>query len=388
MQIQSVSGAHRDPQASTRMRCSVSSIGAITASLQRSVVLARRHAASSPASLSVVVDSPNSLERRLSAPLARLHSDAVARGDSRYTDPDTGYFVFTRSAHIARGYCCGGGCRHCPFGHVNVSRERRALLGLSHAVDGAVAQQRPLATEQPPPASTKRTASGAVTGVVYTRTGDGGTSGLLSGERRAKSAAIFDALGTVDELSSGIGAARVAVREFLSAARPGEAPTTAAASVAVLRAGLDVELKWVQERLLDCGALIAEAQGAAASATDAELAAVAAATAPWVARLEATIDAHTSALPPLTAFVLPCGGTRAAAQLHVARTVCRRAERCVWREIERAGGTSQVAIAASASSTAASSSSALHVARCRAVARFVNRLSDALFTAARLFSSD
>ena len=48
------------------------------------------------------------------------HDAAEARGDAGYMDPATGYFVFTRRTQLERGYCCGNGCRHCPFGHVNV----------------------------------------------------------------------------------------------------------------------------------------------------------------------------------------------------------------------------------------------------------------------------
>ncbi|MFL0672100.1 MAG: DUF5522 domain-containing protein [Erythrobacter sp.] len=45
-----------------------------------------------------------------------LHEAACARGDKTYCDPETGYVVFTRIAHLARGKCCGSGCRHCPYG--------------------------------------------------------------------------------------------------------------------------------------------------------------------------------------------------------------------------------------------------------------------------------
>ena len=51
---------------------------------------------------------------------AALHKDACERGEKTYIDPDTGYSVFTSLAHTQRGWCCGSGCRHCPFGHENV----------------------------------------------------------------------------------------------------------------------------------------------------------------------------------------------------------------------------------------------------------------------------
>jgi diphthamide synthase (EF-2-diphthine--ammonia ligase)/ABC-type Fe3+-hydroxamate transport system substrate-binding protein len=53
-------------------------------------------------------------------PFSKLHDEACARGDSQYTDPSTGYLVFTELAHTKRGKCCGGGCRHCPYNHENV----------------------------------------------------------------------------------------------------------------------------------------------------------------------------------------------------------------------------------------------------------------------------
>ena len=44
------------------------------------------------------------------------HDDAESRGEPGYSDPVTGYFVFTRAALLANGHCCGSGCRHCPYG--------------------------------------------------------------------------------------------------------------------------------------------------------------------------------------------------------------------------------------------------------------------------------
>lgn len=55
-----------------------------------------------------------------------LHDEACARGETIYTDPDTGYVVFTRLGLLERGKCCGAGCRHCPFEHASVPMERRA----------------------------------------------------------------------------------------------------------------------------------------------------------------------------------------------------------------------------------------------------------------------
>lgn len=57
-------------------------------------------------------------------PWSALHRAAVAAGRMTYVDPATGYRVFTELAHLARGTCCGSGCRHCPFDHVNVRGPR------------------------------------------------------------------------------------------------------------------------------------------------------------------------------------------------------------------------------------------------------------------------
>jgi len=53
-----------------------------------------------------------------------LHEAACARGESTYRDPATGYTVFTRIAHLARGKCCGSACRHCPYDHEAVPTRR------------------------------------------------------------------------------------------------------------------------------------------------------------------------------------------------------------------------------------------------------------------------
>ena len=55
---------------------------------------------------------------------AALHEAACARGEQSYVDPDTGYLVFTRLAHLARAICCGSACRHCPYDHANVKLGR------------------------------------------------------------------------------------------------------------------------------------------------------------------------------------------------------------------------------------------------------------------------
>lgn len=133
---------------------------------------------------------------------------------------------------------------------------------------------------------------------IYTRSGDDGTTSLFSGGRVTKTHLRVQAYGTVDELNSVIGVAR--------AHRPS--------------AQADEWLATVQKQLFHLGADLATPLDAKADwvvRMDAET----------VAWLEASIDQMTSELPALTNFILP-GGTLAAAQLHVARTVCRRAERC------------------------------------------------------------
>lgn len=166
---------------------------------------------------------------------------------------------------------------------------------------------------------------------IYTRTGDDGTTALANGERRLKSDLRISAYGTVDETNAAIGVARLHL-----------APTPE----------IDAIMGRVQNDLFDLGADLAvpERQGSAERLRVLES---------QVERLEREIDALNAALAPLNSFVLP-GGTAAAAYLHLARTICRRAER---EMVELAAcpdeRLSPVAI------------------------RYVNRLSDLLFVASR-----
>jgi cob(I)alamin adenosyltransferase len=136
---------------------------------------------------------------------------------------------------------------------------------------------------------------------VYTRTGDAGETGLVGGQRVRKDDPRIECYGTVDELNSCIGMARVSVEEFPSLRK------------------LAVILKRVQHELFNAGSILAtlpaDVHPKQPRVTDAE-----------VALLETEIDRMNALLPPLRSFVLP-GGTRANAELHVCRTVCRRAER-------------------------------------------------------------
>ncbi|WP_267381194.1 MULTISPECIES: cob(I)yrinic acid a,c-diamide adenosyltransferase [unclassified Sphingomonas] len=163
---------------------------------------------------------------------------------------------------------------------------------------------------------------------IYTRTGDTGTTGLVDGSRRSKADALFTAIGDVDEANSAIGVAILAVED------------------ADLRAGLTR----IQNDLFDLGADLAT-PGEDFTADASALRIVAA----QPERLEAEIDAINAHLAPLRSFVLP-GGSAAAAHLHVARAIVRRAERAA---VALSGSVNPLAIT------------------------YLNRLSDLLFVAAR-----
>jgi len=138
---------------------------------------------------------------------------------------------------------------------------------------------------------------------IYTRTGDGGTTGLVDGSRIAKSAPLMAAVGDVDEANSAVGLAVAALP-----AGSGEAAMLAR----------------IQNELFDLGADLATPADAdhGFGPHDMALRIVPA----QIERLETEIDAMNAALAPLTSFILP-GGTEAAARLHLARAVARRAER-------------------------------------------------------------
>ena len=167
---------------------------------------------------------------------------------------------------------------------------------------------------------------------IYTRTGDDGTTALGTGERRPKHDVRVAAYGTVDETNACIGLARL---------HTGADPE------------LDVMLARVQNDLFDLGADLATPE------TDAPKHEPLRIVESQVERLEREIDALNAALRPLRSFVLP-GGTPAAAALHLARTVCRRAERLMVQ----LAGTPGERVGAPA-------------------LRYVNRLSDFLFVAGR-----
>ena len=136
---------------------------------------------------------------------------------------------------------------------------------------------------------------------IYTRTGDDGTTGLVDGSRVAKHEAIMQAVGDVDEANSALGLAIVAL------AQSGEADL----------------LQSIQNDLFDLGADLATP---VTDGADPEWALRI--TPPQVERLEREIDRLNEALPALDSFILP-GGSQAAAAIHLARAITRRAERSV-----------------------------------------------------------
>jgi cob(I)alamin adenosyltransferase len=141
---------------------------------------------------------------------------------------------------------------------------------------------------------------------IYTKTGDDGSTGLVGGQRVGKSDPRIECIGGVDELNAAIGLAAVA-----AAADSGKSPV-----------GLAGRLRTIQHELFTIGAHLSSPDSATALAQLPPL------DNSIIARLEMEIDTATAALPPLRQFILP-GGCETAARLHVARTVCRRAERIV-----------------------------------------------------------
>ena len=168
---------------------------------------------------------------------------------------------------------------------------------------------------------------------IYTRTGDDGTTALSTGERRPKFDLRIEAYGTVDETNAAVGLARL---------------HTATAHPAV-----DAMLGRIQNDLFDLGADLATPDGKELAWTPIRV------TMAQVERVEADIDTLNADLKPLRSFVLP-GGSPAAAYLHLARTVSRRAERLM------------VALAKSEDEIVG-----------EAALKYMNRLSDFFFVASR-----
>lgn len=168
---------------------------------------------------------------------------------------------------------------------------------------------------------------------IYTRAGDDGSTALGTGQRVRKDSTRVATYGTIDETNAAIGIARV----HLAGSQP----------------GLDAKLARIQNDLFDLGADICVPTGTVTPGEQLRI------TNAQVKRLEQEIDELNSELQPLRSFVLP-GGSPGAAALHVARTVCRRAERLMVGLAAEAGeAVSGVAL------------------------QYINRLSDLLFVASR-----
>lgn len=159
---------------------------------------------------------------------------------------------------------------------------------------------------------------------IYTRTGDKGKTSLFDGKRVLKSDKKVDSYGTIDELNSSIGAAGAFIKI----------------------ASINKELEEIQNDLLEIGSSLAVSSTLPVDQIVRR-----------PAELESLIDKLTKKLPPLTHFILP-GGGKGGALLHVARTICRRAE----RNIVGLNKTEQID---------------------QTIIIYLNRLSDLLFTMAR-----
>lgn len=160
---------------------------------------------------------------------------------------------------------------------------------------------------------------------IYTRTGDNGTTGLGDGSRVEKDHPRVEAFGTVDELNSAIGLIR---------AEP-------------LPEGMDGLFSTIQHRLFDLGGELSIPGYTVVEQGD-------------VDELEQRLDGYNDTLPMLKEFILPAGG-RATAQCHLARTICRRAERRVYT-LSKSAPVNNSSIA------------------------YLNRLSDLLFVIARILA--
>jgi len=161
---------------------------------------------------------------------------------------------------------------------------------------------------------------------IYTRTGDDGTTGLGDGQRVPKDSQRVEAFGAVDELNSAIG-------QILAAE--------------ALRSDIADCLTRVQNQLFDLGGELCIPDTQAITSDS-------------VNGLEAMLDEFNADLPPLKDFVLP-GGTPEAATCHLARTICRRAERRAW-QLARIEAVNEYSL------------------------KYLNRLSDLLFVVARVLN--
>ena len=170
---------------------------------------------------------------------------------------------------------------------------------------------------------------------IYTRTGDDGTTGLVGGGRERKDGPRVNALGEIDELNAWIGLSLTLSQEHAYAA-------------------LSDKLTMIQNELFDIGAEVA-------TPADAAYPGMLIASAAQATRLEQWIDEISEGIPELRSFVLP-GGSALNSYLHLARTVCRRAERTIVNLMQSTQLNQNILV-------------------------YLNRLSDLLFAMARYESS-
>ena len=171
---------------------------------------------------------------------------------------------------------------------------------------------------------------------VYTKTGDAGKTRLAGGQEVWKDSLRVEAYGTVDELNSVIGLARVHNADLSDEVRT--------------KSKLEANLQWIQNKLFDLGGILATAPGE----TFENMPKV---TSDHITELEKLIDACQEDLEPLKEFILP-GGGKVSGFLHQGRTICRRAERLCVSLSKKEEVPSELV-------------------------KFLNRLSDALFVLAR-----
>lgn len=347
--------------------------------------------------------------------IEELHKLALQNNSKVYQDPETGFTVWTEIAHLKRGKCCGNRCRHCPYGWTNVptkkgfveddefrknrptalveSGDKKAAHKLLEEIQTKYQTPDPLNdgnSETKDQKAEKNTANNAkcednckgncnnnaedgvinVTqgkgghhggtltkkNVPYTRSGDKGTTQLFNGERRRKDDDAFECMGSVDELCSVTG---VVHAELMSNIEQYQWRKKIDKDTEELDYGeLPEWLLNVMSRLFDIGSHVAKPRAIYDCEEKFEANGVGGGfNADYVDELEIWIDIMTEALPDLDSFIMPTGG-KVSAQLHVARTVCRRAERKIV--------------------------SLVNIGVCDPMAmQYLNRLSDFFFTASR-----
>ncbi len=160
---------------------------------------------------------------------------------------------------------------------------------------------------------------------IYTRSGDQGETGLANGQRLTKADQLFGVIGDVDELNAQLGMIR-ALND---------------------QSGIDDQLSKIQHKLFDLGAQVAQYKGNNIDQND-------------IQTLEEWIDQWQTQLAPLKQFILPAG-TQSGSAAHLARSICRRAERKAWQ----AAGEHELEVE---------------------ITQYLNRLSDYLFVLARILN--